>query len=277
MIRVACIQAQELRGSLADSLDALGADVRAGLRGARILVKPSLNSPDPPPASTDPEFLSALVQLLKDAGAADIVIGDSCGLRWCPADKVHERLGVPGLARRLGATYVNFDSGPWRTVPVNGRALKEVAIAEASFQADKIVYAACMKTHRLARYSLSLKHAAGFLSPKMRCRLHQGDLESNIADINLAVKPDLIFVDGRTCFVSGGPARGWVRRPGMILASTDRVAVDVEALKILLSFFAFNRVRRDPWANPQIRHAVALNLGATSEADYEVVRGGASR
>lgn len=273
MIRVACIQAQELPRSLAGALDALGAEARAGLCGTRILVKPNLNSPDPAPASTDPEFLSALIRLLKDAGAADIVVGDSCGLRWCPADKVHERLGVPELARRLGATYVNFDSGPWRTVPVNGRSFKEVAIAEAVFQADRIVYAACMKTHRRARFSLSLKHAAGFLPPKMRYSLHQGDLESNIADINLAVKPDLIFVDGRTCFVSGGPARGRVRRPGVILASTDCVAVDVEALKILSSFLAFNRVRRDPWANPQIRHAVSLGLGATSEADYEVVKG----
>lgn len=271
--RVACIACEEPAAGLRAALDALGPDAGSALRGGRVLLKPNFNSPDPSPASTDPAFLSAVVLLLQELGAGEITIGESCGLGWRPAEKVHEQLGIPALAARLGVRHVNFDAGPWRTVPVAGRGFKEVAVAEAVFQADRIVYACCMKTHRHARFSLSLKHAAGFLSPPMRYRLHQGDLEANVADINLALKPDLLFLDGRTCLVSGGPAKGRVRRPGVVLAATDRVALDVEALRILSSFFALNRLKRDPWKHAQIRHAVALGLGARSEADYEVARG----
>jgi uncharacterized protein (DUF362 family) len=271
--RIACIVSKDLGEALRLALHVTGETAAAALRGARVLIKPNFNSPHPSPATTASDLIEALVDLVKAAGASHIAVGDSCGLRWGPADAVHRRLGVPELARRLGVEYVNFDVGPWRTVPVAGRGLKEVAIAEAAFKADRIVYAACMKTHRRARFSLSLKHAAGFLSPEFRHRLHEGDLESNIADINLAIRPDLVFVDGRRCFVAGGPARGWARRPGVILAGADRVALDVEALKILSSYIAWNRLLRDPWQHSQIRHAVALGLGAASEREYERVGG----
>lgn len=171
-------------------------------------------------------------------------------------------------------TYLNFDFGPWRDITINSRHFETVSIAESAFKFDRIVYAACMKTHRRARFSLSLKHTAGFLSPPDRRRLHLGNLEGNVADINQAVKPDIVFLDARKCFVSGGPARGWLRRPNLIMASTDRIALDVEALKVLKSFFfAYNRLFRNPWDHIQIRRAVALGLGVSSAEDYDVVKG----
>jgi len=271
--KVACLPAQDLKTSVLRAIQLCLPDAAGTLGGQRLLVKPNTNSPDPYPASTDPVFLTALIEVLHELGTADIMVGDSCGLAWQPAQAVHEKLGIPDLCRRLGVRYVNFDAGPWRNVPVGGRELKNVQIAEAAFQADRIVYTCCLKTHRLARFSASLKHAAGFLSPEMRSRLHDGDLESNIADINLAVKPDLIFIDARKCFVTGGPVRGWVRRPGVVFASTDRVAVDVEAARGLSSFWAFNRLPKNPWDHPQVRHAIALGLGASREGEYEVVKG----
>ncbi len=271
--RVACIAAGDLQKAVADATAALDLDAAAFFKGRRVLIKPSFNSPDPSPASSDPAFLTAVVDWLREQGAAEIAVGDSCGLRWCPAAAVHEKLGIPAWAKAAGVGHINFDDGPWRKVAIQGRVFTEVEVAEAAFAADRVIYATCMKTHRKARFSLSLKHAVGFLAPALRRRIHAGDLEENVAEINLAVKPDLILMDGRRCFVSGGPAEGWVRRPGVILAGTDRVAVDVEALKILSSFLAFNRVRGNPWNQPQIRRAVELGLGARSERDYEVVKG----
>jgi uncharacterized protein (DUF362 family) len=271
--RVSCIAAGELREAVDKALDLLGAEVRQGLNNSRVLIKANFNSPDPYPASTDPFFLVALIDVLRRAGASHIAFGDSCGLRWTPAEAVHHRLGMPELAARLGVTCLNFDYGPWRDVSINSRHFESVAIAESAFKFDRVVYAACMKTHRQARFSLSLKHTAGFLSPPDRRRLHFGNLEGNVADINQAVKPDLIFLDARKCFVTGGPARGWTRRPGLIMASTDRIALDVEALNILKSFFAFNRLLRNPWDHIQIRRAVALGLGVSCRADYDVIKG----
>lgn len=206
-------------------------------------------------------------------GASRVAIGDSCGLRWRPADEVFRKLGIPALAEWLGAECINFDHGPWRHVPVGSKHFKEIPIAASAFDFDMIVYAGCMKTHRAARFSLSLKHTVGFLPPDERRALHDGDIEEKIADINLAVSPAIAFIDARKCFVAGGPARGWVRRPNVLLASTDRVALDVEAIKVLSSFRSLNRLIKDPWQHPQIRRAVELGLGVSAEDQYEVTEG----
>lgn len=52
--------------------------------------------------------------------------------------------------------------------------------------------------------------------------------------------------------------------------SGDRVAVDVEGIKIIQGFPG-NALKKDAWEYAQIRAAVALGLGAASEAEYRVV------
>jgi uncharacterized protein (DUF362 family) len=197
------------------------------------------------------------------------VAGDSCGLRWAPASRVAAALGIPQLMRTLGAEFVNFDDGPWREVRVNGTLFPVVRIAGIAFEADFIVYACCMKTHPSAGFSLSLKHAVGFLPPDQRRAVHDGDVSLRIAEANLAVKPDMVLVDARKCFAAGGPAVGWVRRPGLLMASTDRIAADVEGIRILDRFRWFGK-RRDPWSHPQIQAAVKLGLGVKASSEYDI-------
>ena len=240
--------------------------------GKRVLVKANFNSPDPYPASTDPAFLAALVPVLRDLGAAEVVIGDSCGLAWRPATDVFRSIGVDTLCAQLGAKAANFDEGPWDTVRVGLPHFESVRVTAALRNADRIVYACCLKTHRRARFSISLKHAIGFLHPEDRRAMHDQHLESRIAEINTVLHPDLLLLDARRCFTTGGPARGWVRKPGLVLASTDRVALDVEGLKILSSYRAWNRLLRDPWKHEQIRNAAALGVGISDPGGYDVAR-----
>jgi hypothetical protein len=54
------------------------------------------------------------------------------------------------------------------------------------------------------------------------------------------------------------------------LASGDRIAIDVEALKVIQSY-PENDLKADPWKLPMIRRAADLGLGAASETDYRVV------
>jgi uncharacterized protein (DUF362 family) len=98
--------------------------------------------------------------------------------------------------------------------------------------------------------------------------MHMGNLERKIAEFGLALQPDLIIMDGRKAFVSGGPAKGELVEPGVIMASGDLVAIDVEALKILGSYGAKNRLLPNPYDSPQIVTALGLGLGSK---DYEVI------
>ena len=236
--------------------------------GRRVLIKANFNSPHAPPASSDLPFLGAIIRVIRAGGATEIALGDSCGLRWAPAARVFDRLGLPTFARAHDVRLLNFDEGPWRAVETD---TGQVRFSEAPFAHDTVVYATCVKTHRAARFSISLKHTVGFLSPQDRYNLHGGDIEDKIAAINAAVRPVLVLADARRCFVAGGPARGWVRRPGVILAGNDRVALDVEGLRILSKFRWINGLSHDPWSHRQVRRAVELQVGVADENQYKVV------
>jgi uncharacterized protein (DUF362 family) len=119
-----------------------------------------------------------------------------------------------------------------------------------------------LKTHSLALYSGALKLAFGFVDPGERRAFHLRYREEKLAEISLCWQPDLIVMDGRKAFVSGGPQRGEMVEPRVMLASGDLVAIDVEAVKVLLSYKARNRLMRDPWQLPQISTAVKHGLGA---------------
>ncbi len=139
-------------------------------------------------------------------------------------------------------------------------------------ESKKLVYAFCMKTHRFAKFTFSLKLAVGFMKPSERIRLHMRHLEEKVAELNLIIHPHLIIMDGRKCFISGGPATGELRNPGLILASGDRVALDVEALKTVGAYEG-SSLRNDPWSYTQVRRAAELGLGVKNEQEYKIVEG----
>ena len=57
-----------------DHLGGMGDIVK---KGDRVLLKPNLAYPYPPPATTDPRVVEAVARLCLEAGAAEVFIGDS--------------------------------------------------------------------------------------------------------------------------------------------------------------------------------------------------------
>jgi uncharacterized protein (DUF362 family) len=260
-IRAAVDRAVALLGSLEQVID----------RGDRVLLKPNFNSQDPYPGSTDLGFLRAVVELLLEAGAK-VTIGESSGGIWRPTRKVFRKLGIFELARDLGVELIAFDDKPddWVRVKVNGDYLRSVSMPRSAYESDTIVYLPCMKTHNMARFSGALKLVVGFMHPGERRALHASHLEQKIAEISLCWQPNLIITDGRKAFVSGGPAKGQLVEPEVVLASGDLVAIDVEAIKVLLAYEANNKLLTDPWQSPQVVTALRHGLG-TGENRYIVV------
>jgi uncharacterized protein (DUF362 family) len=177
---------------------------------------------------------------------------------------VFRKSGVYALAGELGVAVQAFEDrgNDWLRVSIDGDYLKEVTMPRSAYEADKLVYLPCMKTHFLASYSGALKLAFGFVHPGQRRSFHLGNLQQKLAEVNLCWQPDLILMDGRKAFVTGGPDKGTLAHPGLILASGDLVATDVEAIKTLVEHGAGERLPADPWQLPQIRTAVRHRLGA---------------
>jgi uncharacterized protein (DUF362 family) len=266
------VQASEdIRGDVTTCLELLGGLDRAISPGDKVLVKPNFNSPDPFPGSTDLGFLQAVLELLKDTGA-EIVVGESAGGIWRPTLNTVAKLGALDLLEELGIEFIAFDAGEtdWVEIPIEGQFLHAVTVPKVAYEADRLVYLPCLKTHKYARFTLSLKLCVGFLHPAERRGLHVSNLEQKAAEISLAWQPDMILMDGRKAFVAGGPETGQLVEPGIIMASGDLVAIDVEGLKVLQSYPASNRLDGDPYELPQI--ATALRHGLTAaEGEYRVV------
>ena len=149
--------------------------------------------------------------------------------------------------------------------------MKKGRIGEPVLDPGKLVLAPCLKTHRLARFTASMKLLVGWLRKKDRLLMHARRMEQKVVDLASYFYPSLVVMDARDVFVTGGPMSGRIESPNLILASGDMVSIDVVGVKILQSFSAKNRLGMDVWELPQIRHAVELGIGATGEEDILVI------
>lgn len=260
----------DLKRNIAQAVAAIGGFETLVQPGDTILVKANFNTADPPPASSDPQFVKAVIELLYEHGASQVVLGESSMISLSTRE-VLQQTGMLQAAEEAGAEVVVFDEGEWVTVKTGGRYLKRVALAKPALEAEKIVYVCCLKTHRYADFTMSLKLAMGFVRRRDRVPMHLWRLSEKLAELNLAIAPDLIIMDGRRCFISGGPSSGELRQPNLILASGDRIAIDVEGLKVIQSYPGHS-LKKGPWELTMIRRAVELGLGATSEAGYQTIR-----
>jgi uncharacterized protein (DUF362 family) len=89
-----------------------------------------------------------------------------------------------------------------------------------------------------------------------------------IAEINAPFAPDLVVMDAIDVFVDGGPSHGKGAKGNVILASTDRVAIDsvgVAILKLLGSNTAI--METGIFEQEQIARAAELGLGVSSPSE----------
>ncbi len=175
------------------------------------------------------------------------------------------------LANSTTSEYV-FEERNWVTKKIpHGKYLKSACVPELLDQVDKLILLPCLKTHFKAQFTGSLKLSVGFLKPRQRIGLHLRYLQEKVAELNQIIHPDLIIMDTRKCFINKGPAQGETKEPNLILASDDRIAVDVEGIKIIQNFNGNSLAEIDPWKLPQIRRAVELGIGSKNEKDYQVI------
>ncbi len=258
-----------LKSAIDQAVVAIGGFEQLVEPGETILVKPNFNTADPPPASSDPHFVRAIIELLFEQGATKVILGASSTLGVSTRDTL-ARTGMLQAAEEVGAKVTVFDEEDWVPVQPGGEFLRRVHVARAALEADKIVYVCCLKTHRFADFTMSLKLAMGFVRPRDRLQMHLWRLREKLVDLNRVVKPDLILMDARRCFISGGPSKGTLREPDLVLASGDRLAIDVEGLKIIQSY-PDHSLQDNPWQLPMIQHATSLGLGVTEEQAYRII------
>jgi len=253
---------KNLKRAVLEAVDELGGFGKIIKKGDVVLLKPNFNTADPFPASTDPAFLKAVVELIyEQAQPKSVILGDSSTVSL-NTRKVMEKLGIFGLEEMdcPPKVYV-FDERPWvkKEIP-DGKYLKSVWVTHYLDRADKIILLPCLKTHNLAQFTGSLKLALGFIKPFHRIGFHRSHLQEKIAELNKIIKSDLIIMDARKCFITKGPDKGKIKEPKLILASKSRTEIDMEGIKIIQSFWGNSLKGLDPLQIPQIRKAKEFGI-----------------
>lgn len=252
---------KDIKKTVEKAVEELGGFEKFIKTGDVVLVKPNFNTADPPPASTDIEFLKAVVELIYESGAKLVMIGESSTVSM-NSRKVMEKKGVFELQemKKPPRIYV-FEEGEWRKRKIpNARFLKTVKVPQLLDRADKLILLPCLKTHSYAKFTGALKLSVGLMKPLERVSLHMRNLQEKIAELNTIIKPDLIIMDARLCFINAGPSTGDVEKPNLIMASTGRVAIDTEGIKIIQSYKGNSLEGIDPTELTQIQRAKELGI-----------------
>lgn len=270
---VALIRTEERLSGIAEAVRILGGvePVVHDLGGDYVLVKPNCNSHDPFPASTHPDTLRFVVRQLLDAGLdrEQIVVGDMSGPAWLPTEYTMRRNGILGVTKEFNVGVSFFEEEEWVKVkPRDASSWPEgFRIASRAYNAARIISLPCLKTHQFGGvFTLSLKNSVGLINPADRTVLHKkpGD---RIAEINLAYTPDLIVLDGLECFISGGPAQGEQVHSGVVIAGSDRIAVDTIGVAILKFHKADGIVDVQLKDHEQLKHAEEIGVGSMDSSD----------
>jgi len=230
-----------------------------------VLVKPNCNSYDPFPASTHPDTLRLVIEQLIDAGLQreQIVIGDMSGPAWLPTEATMKRNGILSVAKEFGVKVSFFENEEWMWVkPREASSWPEgFRISKKVYDASRIISLPCLKTHQFGGiFTLSLKNSVGLINPADRTILHKKP-GSRIAEINLAYATDLIILDGLQCFVSGGPAHGKKVASGVLIAGSDRVAMDAVGVALLKFYKAEGIANVKVKNHEQLKRAAEIGIG----------------
>jgi len=279
MTKVALVSTKNRDEGVRNAIDLLGLK---SFRSKRVVLKPNFNTADPTPGSTHNDTLRSLVLALQQMGAKEITLAERSG----PGDStrsVMEKKGIFEVAQELDFKICNLEEAgleEWSKIePGESHWSQGFHFPRIYLEAESIVQTCCLKTHAYGgHFTLSLKNSVGLVP--LRGYPYMGELHSSryqrqmIAEINTAYSPDLVVLDGVEAFVDGGPAQGTKVEADVMLAGTDRVAIDAVGVAILRLLGTTAEVSQGAiFEQEQIARAAELGLGVSSARQIQLVTG----
>jgi len=203
--------------------------------GERVLIKPNLLAPEPPDraVTTHPAVFKAVAEGLLQAGTKP-VFGDSPAVS--SPEKAATKAGLMTVAHELGLTLADFKSGD--NINFKGYfAERSYAIARAIANSDAIISLPKLKTHGLTQLTGAVKNqfgcVVGFNKGAFHAKLPRvEDFARMLVDLNLYLRPRLYVMDGIVLMEGNGPRGGTPRRGGLLIMSTDPVALDATMCRL---------------------------------------------
>jgi uncharacterized protein (DUF362 family)/Pyruvate/2-oxoacid:ferredoxin oxidoreductase delta subunit len=223
---------QAVRGGL-DLIGGISSLVKSG---ERIVMKPNVLYGTNPEkgVSTHPSVFRAVGKLLQESGAR-VSFGDSPSI--ASAEGHMKRCGLKQLADEMGIEMADFDKG--RTVSHKDALLiKSFVLANGVLDSDGLVNLPKLKTHPLVRLTGAVKNQFGCVPGLLKSQYHVKladpyDFAAMLVDLNTLARPRFCVMDGIVAMEGNGPRSGKLRKLNVLLFSTDPVALDATACRII--------------------------------------------
>jgi len=277
MSKVAFVKTEDRTIGVKSSITTLGLNP---VKNKDVLIKPNFNTADPTPGSTHNDTLMALVDEVWNMGAKSISLGERS---YPPTREVMDEKGILPLLKQKDVHIIDFDDlekKDWVEFKSKDSHWENgFRIARPILETECLISTCCLKTHQFGGvFTLSLKLHVGVV-PTFRhgyqymAELHQSPHQQEmIAEINHPFSPDLIVLDGIDVFTDGGPATGKRAKGNILLASTDRVAIDAVGVAVLKTLGSNSAImKRKIFDQRQIARASDLGIGVSSPSEIEII------
>ncbi len=249
------------------ALDAMGGISRFVKKGQRVVIKPNMSFAKTPEfaATTHPLVVAALAQACLAAGAKEVLILDHTLQR---AELCLERTGIREACKNISGAHVLAlqDRKFFQEIRVpKGKVLPRVEVLKDILDNAVLINVPVAKSHSATGVSLGLKGLMGLIWD--RDSFHsQLNINEAIADLATVIKPQLTVMDATRVLASGGTGGpGDVKKPNLVIAGTDPVAVDSYGVGIV------------PWYGQsfkgrQVEHLLIAHQRGLGKIDVEKLR-----
>jgi len=217
------------------ALDALGGISQFVKRGQRVVLKPNMSFARTPDlsATTHPLVVATVARACIEAGAQQVLVLDHTLHR---AEICLERTGIRDACKSIFGVHVLTlqERKFFREVKVpKGKILESVEVVKEILDGYSLINIPVAKSHSATGVSLGMKGLMGLIWDRESFHSRY-NINQAIADLGTVIKPELTILDATRALVSGGPGGpGEVKKPNLIIAGTDPVAVDSYGVSIV--------------------------------------------
>jgi uncharacterized protein (DUF362 family)/NAD-dependent dihydropyrimidine dehydrogenase PreA subunit len=204
--------------------------------GEKIVLKPNLLSADPPEkcVTTHPSVFRAAAEILQETGVI-LSFGDSPAMN--STERAARKAGLLDVAEELGLAPADFKNGQEALFP-DGRQVTRFTLARGVMESDGLVSLPKFKTHALTTITGAIKNQFGCIPGTLKGEFHvklpfPDSFAAMLVDLNRLIKPRLFIMDAIMAMDGNGPRRGRPFPMGVLLFSTDPVAMDATACRLI--------------------------------------------
>jgi len=236
LVQCSSYEETEITTALNRGFSLLGGSEQFFPKNKNVILKPNLLYGSEPEKAiiTHPAIFKGCAQIAL-SHKAQVGYGDSSALNATKAGL--KKSGYPEIARELTITHHNFEKAIEVSHP-HGLITKRLTLSEPAVHCDILISLSKCKTHGLTLFTGAVKNQYGCVPGLTKGHYHAQhpnvyNFSKLVVDISTFLKPALYIMDAVVAMEGNGPGSGDPRPLNCILMSTDPVALDATACRII--------------------------------------------